>query len=389
MLQPPTDNIYKFLAIFGLLFFGFSIVYPFSETLEHVGEEERLDDGRVPRRADVAKDAARGQKSECFVISTPLEQHFQGADFVDSNHGWAISISDVWRTKDGGREWTRVTPPPTRAGYGLAFAEIQAMSAEEAWVLEGIALLHTTNAGNSWQVGCKLKHVDINSFRFLDLRNGWVSGDQFVEMKDGPWPYYGAIFKTSDGGATWQDAMGVGVRKSVRRLTEKGFNDAGVDAAELVPLNYSWRLQGIWPISSKEVWAAGEFLFHTVDGGRHWDITEPNPDIDGLYGIPFRIGFSGSQGWMITNAGGYAITDDGGKTWVVRSHPGSPNDLSDMLYLGLSEFWAVSAGAIYLSEDGGDSWKEMARGNYKQISFMHKDHLLMVVGRDIAECARP
>jgi photosystem II stability/assembly factor-like uncharacterized protein len=138
--------------------------------------------------------------------------------------------------------------------------------------------------------------------------------------------------------------------------------------------------------ATDEVWAAGDFLFHTVDGGNHWDITDP-PDIEDFYGQPFRIGFSGSKrGWLITNSGGYAITDDGGKTWMVKSHPGSPNELSDMLYLAPNEFWAVSGGAVYLSEDGGESWKEMARGDYKQISVKNKDHVLMAVGRDIAEC---
>jgi len=42
MLEPPTDNLYKFLAIFGLLIWGFSIVYPWSRMLEHEREEEKL-----------------------------------------------------------------------------------------------------------------------------------------------------------------------------------------------------------------------------------------------------------------------------------------------------------------------------------------------------------
>src|SRR5215831_612715 len=115
--------------------------------------------GRVSRRADVPKGAARGSQSGCFAISRGNHERFEAADFADSNNGWAISISDVWRTSDGGREWTRVTPPPTRAGYALAFAHIQALSREEAWVLEDVSLLHTTDSGNSWQVGCRLKDV--------------------------------------------------------------------------------------------------------------------------------------------------------------------------------------------------------------------------------------
>jgi photosystem II stability/assembly factor-like uncharacterized protein len=234
----------------------------------------------------------------------------------------------------------------------------------------------------------EIEHLIVSSFRFLDSNNGWAAGYQYVEIKDEPWPYHGAIYKTSDGGATWQDAMGTGERKLVRKLIQKQFEDEQVDAAELIPLNYSWKLPGIWPVSSEEVWAAGDFLFHSVDGGRHWDITDP--DVEGLYGVPMSIGFSGSKrGWLITNAGGYAITDDGGKTWVVRSHPGSPNELSDMLYLGPTEFWAVTGGSVYYSDDGGGSWKEMASGGYKKISLNGKGTALIAVGRDIAACPRP
>ena len=55
-------------------------------------------------------------------------------------------------------------------------------------------------------------------------------------------------------------------------------------------------------------------------------------------------------------------------------------------YLAPNEFWAVSGGVLYLSEDGGDSWKEIARGEYKSLSFRDNNHLLSAVGRDIAVC---
>lgn len=38
MLQPPTDNLYKFLAIFGLVVFGFSIFVPLQRLEEHSRE---------------------------------------------------------------------------------------------------------------------------------------------------------------------------------------------------------------------------------------------------------------------------------------------------------------------------------------------------------------
>ena len=43
MFELPTDNLYMFLAIFGLLIWGFSIGYPWSSALEHEREEEELE----------------------------------------------------------------------------------------------------------------------------------------------------------------------------------------------------------------------------------------------------------------------------------------------------------------------------------------------------------
>ncbi|KAI5913786.1 hypothetical protein [Thauera sp. 2A1] len=38
MMQPPTDNLYKFLAIFGLIVFGFSFYLPLQRLEEHSRE---------------------------------------------------------------------------------------------------------------------------------------------------------------------------------------------------------------------------------------------------------------------------------------------------------------------------------------------------------------
>jgi hypothetical protein len=66
MFEPPTDNLYKVIAIFGLLIWGFSIVYPWSRTLEHEREEEKLE-GET-RWAYIEKDFIKAQTDTHYAM---------------------------------------------------------------------------------------------------------------------------------------------------------------------------------------------------------------------------------------------------------------------------------------------------------------------------------
>jgi hypothetical protein len=68
MIQPPTDNLYKFLAIFGLLLFGFSVYVPLQRLDEYSREVAKWNAAWGPLivRARSADDDARAEL-ECAI----------------------------------------------------------------------------------------------------------------------------------------------------------------------------------------------------------------------------------------------------------------------------------------------------------------------------------
>lgn len=63
MIQPPTDNLYKFLAIFGLVVFGFSWYVPLQRLEEYGREVEKWNAawGAIIVRVQEVGDDARAQ----------------------------------------------------------------------------------------------------------------------------------------------------------------------------------------------------------------------------------------------------------------------------------------------------------------------------------------
>lgn len=67
--------------------------------------------------------------------------------------GWAMGAAgEILSTRDGGQQWTDVSPMPRGAGPAGAF---QARSAADAWWAaanaQGVAVYHTQNGGRSWR----------------------------------------------------------------------------------------------------------------------------------------------------------------------------------------------------------------------------------------------
>src|SRR5215467_1950331 len=86
----------------------------------------------------------------CSVIFRGTNQPFEAVDVLDSFKAWAVRKNDIWRTNNGGMDWTRVTPLGTRNQHPSVFSSIQAISEKDVWALGSTGLLHTTDSGNSW-----------------------------------------------------------------------------------------------------------------------------------------------------------------------------------------------------------------------------------------------
>jgi photosystem II stability/assembly factor-like uncharacterized protein len=161
----------------------------------------------------------------------------------------------------------------------------------------------TTNGGDSWNPGI----IDVGNTALQITNISPVSGTTAwvgaFDSTDG----LGGVFKTSDGGATWEPQNSDGFTT----VGESWFNvvhffDANVGLAMGDP-------------------EGGEYeIYKTTDGGTNWTRIAgsaiPNP-LSGEYGYNGGYAAAGGSFWFTTNKGRVYRTTNQGVTWTVAQAP--------------------------------------------------------------------
>jgi photosystem II stability/assembly factor-like uncharacterized protein len=195
---------------------------------------------------------------EAPIIESPS---IVNIEMLDEVFGWAVTEEKIIRTNDGGVTWYDVTPAGlAEVGY-LAFTDF--LDADHAWVQfpdmnrypNGGTLFRTTDGGLTWDPFDT--PFSGGSMKFVDEDNGWMMADLGV----GAGSMAVSIFKTSDGGATWERAYS---------------NDPNLEGAgDSLPLGGIKNF--ILPLNTDTAWVGGvvyapgeTYLFRSSDGGRTW-----------------------------------------------------------------------------------------------------------------------
>jgi photosystem II stability/assembly factor-like uncharacterized protein len=124
-------------------------------------------------------------------IPTPTAYYpsydISGPSFVDATHGWIAGMDgQLYATADGGHTWVRAASPDPTAGAG----RVDFVDAVHGWVVAG-ALFHTSDAGATWaQVIDVAAHTDL----------ACVASGCWVYVKDGA-----LVFVREDGSTTLVD----------------------------------------------------------------------------------------------------------------------------------------------------------------------------------------
>ena len=332
--------------------------------------------------------------------------------FADERNGWAVGrIGFIIHTIDGGDEWELQTIPRDPPRHILS---VFALDANRAWAVgDWGGRYYTTDAGRTWLdrsflldeshpafkylTDAELEahergepiydDIYLNDIFFTDEQHGWIVGE------------YGFIFRTEDGGETWQKGKIVGavsfedvVFPELDADVPKSVWGTLFDAAEvLVDKQYlRVRVEGFLTrdelARTKDTFLADEraedirdFLEGEGVGQDRIRIQNRTPldaediDLDAfvaskLAGEPiarievietpflFDVKFRDPQHGLVAGLGGVILnTDDGGRTWTYRD----TDSRLALFGVGLGDGHVIAVGERgerRVSTDEGKTW---------------------------------
>ena len=238
--------------------------------------------------------------------------YFRCLGFVDGQTGWAGTLTAgkrLFQTKDGGANWTQVTNLP--ANQPSAICGISVVNKDVVYVSgtnfpnRPTGIYKTSDGGNTWNSINMEPWADmlIDCF-FTDENTGWVVGGKIAadepQIRDNSFP---VVLKTTDGGATWENKLA-----SIRDSLVKG--------------EWGWKIQFLNEqvgFVSLEAFDIGAIL-KTKDGGESWErlvINDPqkNANLEGVGFIDENVGWVGGWGDRDFERQSSSATEDGGLTW--------------------------------------------------------------------------
>ncbi len=108
--------------------------------------------------------------------------------FVDKNNGWTVGLGgNVYRTTNGGTTWTK-----QNINTSLGIINIQMLDKDTGWCAgENGMLFQTSNGGNDWIKIPSDIYGSITGMSFINNSTGWVASNN--------------IYKTTDSGSSWRE----------------------------------------------------------------------------------------------------------------------------------------------------------------------------------------
>lgn len=276
---------------------------------------------------------------------------------VDAATGWALGSGKLYRTTDGGKTWASVLPSGVSIADGKAPGadSVSFLDGKSGWLAgkdsAGFAIFRTTDGGATWQkaaMGSPLGGVQLS---FLDARHGWLLEHNGVAMGSEAV----TVRATADGGATWTLVAQTDTRGDGTGAIPFGGGKSGLTFSNT---STGW-LAGYQPV------AGSAYLIVTRDGGKTWhdqNLPAPQAYADAQFtSFPPQF-FDSSHG--ILPATGHRVTlfyatADGGKTWTAMTPVvGGAEEQAAWALADASHGWVAQGNLLQVSTDGGKTWSE-------------------------------
>ena len=239
----------------------------------------------------------------------------------DLDHGWLVGKkSTLLETLDGGQTW-QPRSLELEENQAYSFTSVS-FSGQEGWVVgQPAILLHTTDGGQSWlQVPLSEKLPGSpNTITALDRQSAEMTTD------------IGAIYRTADGGTTWQAMVqeAVGVLRNIARSPDGKYVavsargnfystwEPGQDAWQPHNRNSSRKLQNMGFSQDGRLWLlarGGIIQFSEPDSTEDWS-DSINPEFATSWGLLDLAYRTPNEVWVAGGSGNLVSSLDGGQTW--------------------------------------------------------------------------
>jgi photosystem II stability/assembly factor-like uncharacterized protein len=194
--------------------------------------------------------------------SAPIPIKLTSLHMIDATTGWGQNGHSLFRTTNGGRLWTDVTPSGARhAGVDEAYF----LSGNTAWLAATsgsdyyngrVVVYRTINGGAHW-MAATTSATGMGVPSFANRRDGWL----FVTKGPGAGQNPYILLRSTDGGAHWQ----VVAQNDATRQTHGSF--PGCDCTFAITFRNG--LTG-WSTGTQFALQLRDWIWISSDGGRTW-----------------------------------------------------------------------------------------------------------------------
>lgn len=246
-------------------------------------------------------------------ITIPGFGGFYSVRFFNSNIGITTINNRIYRTTNGGMNWTPVTLPALNV-VGLGSIAIVNST---AWVCGGNGLLlKSSNMGQDWTLLSSGINDQLIDIVFPSAKNGWALG------------YY-LVWKSVDGGQSW-----IPNYQSI---------------SSYMPCFYFLDKDNGWVVDNKT-------LLKTSNGGSTWNTTYTfTPYVSKIFFL------NPLSGWAVGDNGLILSTKDGGVSWNTQN-AGTSNNLKDIHFIDNQVGWIAGSGVILKTTNSGSNWNTVYNG---------------------------
>jgi len=311
------------------------------------------------------------------ILSLAVDPGNELVAYAGADHpGTAGNTGGVYKTTDGGRNWTRLTSPLDQLDVVALAAHPATSGVVWAATING-GVFRTDDGGTTWkEYGNYGTVADLTNVNIQDPSNQFLlfagtegygvqastdSGKTFAPRVTGLGNLYvNALAFDPDAPSTLYAATDSGVFKSAN----SGNNWVATplttgEVTDLVTDNEG---------TGKRIWAtvSGEGVAYSPDGGATFSVYSTGLASLQLTSLEIENLGTGKRIWATTKGGdGIAFSDNLGLTWTSAAGNGlTDRDINDLaIQSGAGKrIWATADTGVFMSDNDGLSWRDIAIG---------------------------